>query len=156
MNMKRTCRFCLALLSASLMSGCVYHAKFYPVRGPLAKKTPIPVLRARFTGPFSSGSISLTLPDGEVCKGRWHAASTPANSPLQSVWDSIYGQGFYVAHVLGAHYYAQATLRENRGTILNVEMYRSETSDNPGHEERGPVRGVARDNQGNTYKIARF
>lgn len=77
-------------------------------------------------------------------------------SPLQSEWDSIYGKGFYVAHVLGARLYAQATLRGNRGTVVDVEMYRSVTEDDPGHEERGPVRGVAQDNHGNTYKIAEF
>jgi hypothetical protein len=138
------------------MCGCVYHARFYPVRGPLAMQTPIPVPRAKLTGPFNSGSISLTLPDGEVCKGRWHAASAPASNSLQSAWDSVYGQGFYVAHVLGARYYAEATLRGNRGTVLNVEMYRSETSDDPGHDERGPVLGVARDNHGNTFKISQY
>lgn len=131
-SLKKVGRLCLAVLSASLMCGCVYHARFYPVKGPLAEETPVPVPRARLTGPLNSGSISLTLPDGEVCKGRWQAASTPASSPLQSVWDSVYGKGFYVAHVLGARYYAQATLRGSRGTVLKVEMYRSETSDDPG------------------------
>lgn len=76
MNLKRTSRLCLALLAVSMMSGCVYHARFYPVQGPLAMQTPVPVARARLTGPFMSGSISLTLPDGEVCKGHWANAKT--------------------------------------------------------------------------------
>ena len=156
MNLRIAGKLCAAVLFASLMGGCVYHAKFYPVQGPLAEQSPVPVALAKFTGPFSSGNLSLTLPDGEVCKGRWHATSTPANSPLQSAWDSTYGKGFYVAHVLGAHLYAQATIRGNRGTVLNVEMYRSETTENTADVERGPVRGVAQDNRGNTYKVAQF
>jgi hypothetical protein len=156
MNLKKSGRLWLAVLCTSLMCGCVYHAQFYPVQGPLAMQTPVPVARARLTGPFMSGSLSLTLPDGEVCKGHWANSKTPPVSPLQSEWDYVYGKGFYVAHVLGAHLYAQATLRGNRGTVVDVEMYRSETSGDPGHDERGPVRGVAQDNRGNTYKIAQF
>ncbi|MGH9740466.1 MAG: hypothetical protein ACRD4X_18050 [Candidatus Acidiferrales bacterium] len=154
--MKRTTKLVLALASAFLMCGCVYHAKFYPVQGPLAAEKPVPVASARITGSFNSGGMSLTLPDGEVCEGRWHVASTPATSLLKSEWDSVYGNGFYVAHVVGTQLYAQATLRGNRGSVLNVEVFRSETSGEPGHDQRGPVQGVAQDNHGNTYKVAEF
>ncbi|MGH9688799.1 MAG: hypothetical protein ACRD5K_17085 [Candidatus Acidiferrales bacterium] len=153
--MKRTSKLFLALLSALLMCGCVYHAKFYPVQGPLAAEKPVPIASARITG-SNSGGILLTLPDGEVCQGRWRAVSTPATSPLQSDWDSVYGNGFYVAHVLGAELYAQATLSGNRGTVLQLEVYRSESTGDPGHDQRGPVRGVAQDNHGNTFKVAEF
>lgn len=119
-------------------------------------QTPVPVLEAKLDLPLKlllapvpghtySGNISLALPDGEVCKGRWDEVTTPPVSPLQSEWDSVYGKGFYLSRVLGAQY-LQATLRGSRGTILRAEMY----------ARRGPARGVAEDNHGNLYKVAQY
>jgi hypothetical protein len=80
-----------------------------------------------------------------------NAASVPANG-MQSAWDTVYGSGFYVSHVLGTRLYAQAVATGDRGTILNVEMYK------PGDEreerrDRG-AKGIAKDNKDNIYKLA--
>ena len=150
------------LLGVSMMLGCTRTVRFYPVQGPLAAQTPPPVQVAKLTGAFRSGNISVTLNDGEVCKGRWtmvprphttqaaNTASAPP-TPLLSVWDTVYGQGFYVSHVLGARLYARAVLTGDRGTTLNVEMYRPES----GRERDGldAIKGVARDNKDNIYKL---
>src|SRR5947208_16137854 len=90
-----------------------------------------------FLGTALSGNMTVVLADGEVCKGHWATvarppvakagatASTAPDSNMSSVWDTIYGSGFYVSHVLGQRLYVQAVIPGNRGTVLKVEMYRS-------------------------------
>jgi hypothetical protein len=158
--MKSRLRF--VLLGCIALSGCSGTARFYPVQGPLSTQTPLPVLLGKFHG-LASGSISVTTTDGEVCKGHWvmvpraevpkgaSAASLDPN-PMAPVWDSVYGSGFYVAHVLGSRIYAQATVSGNRGTVMNLEMYESESHGNDAIP--GEIKGVAKDNKDNIYKLA--
>ena len=156
-------KLCLVLLEISTMLGCSRTARLYPVQGPLSTQTPLPVLVAKVTGAFSPGSISVVLSDGEICKGRWtrvppvqvpkgaNTANAPVTNGMSSVWDTVYGSGFYVSHVLGARFYAQAVASGNQGTVLNAEMYRP-----VGEHENNPVsaiKGVARDNKDNIYKL---
>jgi hypothetical protein len=150
------------LLGVSILSGCRATGRLYPVQGPLSAQTPMPVLLAKLTGTFNSGSLSVVLADGEVCKGPWatvphvqvpKSATTsnvaPPNS-MSSAWDTVYGSGFYVSHVLGTRLYVQAVIPGNRGTILDVEMYRSEEKE---ANSVSAIRGVAKDNKDNIYKL---
>lgn len=158
--MKKT--FLFALLSVSILAGCRMTGRFYPVQGPLSAQSPTPVLLAKLTGAFNSGNMTVVLPDGEVCRGHWAtvprarvaktgaAAGTAPPSKMSSVWDTIYGSGFYVSHVLGQRLYVQAVIPGNRGTVLNVEMYRSEGGDPDFIRE---IKGVAKDNKDNLYKL---
>jgi hypothetical protein len=146
------------LLGISLMLGCSRAYRFYPVQGPLYAQTPSVVLVAKLTGAISSGSISVVLSDGEVCKGHW-AEVPPVQVPkgantaiatadsMSSVWDTVYGSGFYVSHVLGARS-ARAVVSGNRGTVFNVEMYAT-----PEGEHNFVIKGVAKDNKDNIYKV---
>ena len=67
---------------------------------------------------FLSGSISVTLENGEVYEGPWALVSetprtsAPAVIPLAMAddWDDVYGTGYFTAHVLGSQVYARATL----------------------------------------------
>ena len=157
--MKKT--FWVTLLGVLAMSGCMAKARFYAVQGPLASQAPPPVLVGKVTFALNSGTISVTLQDGEICKGRWATvprpeSSQPANTAaatddMASVWDAIYGQGFYVSHVLGARLYARAVLTGNHGTTLNFEMYRHDS--NRVDETASAVKGVAKDSSGNIYKV---
>jgi hypothetical protein len=156
-------KLCLLLSGIILMLGCTHTARLYPVQGPLSTQTPLPVLFARITGVFAPGDISVVLSDGEVCKGHWvliHRAPAPKEGAaanvttangMSTVWDTVYGPGYYVSHVLGTRLYAQAVVTGNRGTVFNVEMYRSERE----HEENsvGLEKGVAKDNKDNLYKL---
>jgi hypothetical protein len=139
--------------------GCSHKYQFYPVEGPLSAQTPLPVLVAKMTGGLTSGSISVVLSDGEVCQGRWaqvprvkvakgaNTATVPEANAMASVWDAVYGPGYYVSHVLGATN-AHATASGERGTVLNVELNaRSEG------EKNVVVKGIAKDNKGNIYKV---
>jgi hypothetical protein len=156
-------RIFLLLVGVSFLSGCRATARLYPVQGPLSAQAPTPVFLAKVTGAFNSGNMSVVLGDGEVCKGRWSTvprAEAPkgaaiANSlptdGMSSAWDTVYGSGFYVSHILGTRLYARSVLTGDRGTVLNVEMYR------PAEKEsniRDSIKGVAKDNKDNIYKLA--
>jgi hypothetical protein len=152
----------LSLLCVSTMTACAT-ARFYPVQGPLSTRTPPPVYVAKFSGAFSSGDLSVVLDGGEVCKGHWaqvarpntaQAATTAAAAApdnLSAEWDTVYGTGFYVANVLGTRLYARAVLTGNRGTILRVELYKPDRVENT---TIGAIKGVAKDDKGNIYKVA--
>jgi lysozyme family protein len=155
-------RLVLLLMCVSTLSGCAT-ARFYPVQGPLSTQTPVPVYVAKLSGAFNSGNFSVVLGDGEVCKGRWAkvprpktsndvttTTAVPANN-LSAEWDTVYGTGFYLAHVLGARLYARAVLTGNRGTVLNVELYKPDKVENT---TVAAIKGVAKDNKGNIYKVA--
>lgn len=151
----------LILATATMLMGCVslsVPGGFSPVQGPLSHQSPIPTYHATMRG-ILSGTISVTLENGEVCVGPWSFVSksapeksdagsgSPASSSLAADWDTVYGAGYYVAHVVGNRLYARATLTGNRGTII-----RSEFSNE--HNERGQTKGVAEDNNGNVFKVS--
>jgi len=143
----------------SMMLSCSHTVRLYPVQGPLSVQKPLPVLVAKITGFSSPKNISAILSDGEVCKGVWNLVpqakikkgvnttiATTTNE-MSSIWDTVYGPEFYVSHILGARYYARAVASGNRGTVLNVELYSS------GGESVDAIKGIAKDNQGNIYKL---
>ncbi len=141
-----------------LIAGCA-EGRLYPVRGPLSTESPLPVLNAKMSAGTHSGNITATLAGGEKGTGRWQWAKPESPSAeksdgatsesMASVWDAVYGQTFYVAHVLGK-LMARAEVNGDGGTHLQMEMYRpvGEGGDVPVN-----FRGVARDNKGNIYKV---
>ena len=56
-----------------------------------------------------------------------------------------------MSHVLGTRLYVRYALTGDRGTVLNVEMYRP---DNNESNILGAIKGVAKDNKDNLYKLA--
>lgn len=154
----------VAVFSFALAS-CHATARFYPVQGPLAEQTPPPVYVGKISGAFYSGTMKVTGSQGQVFNGRWEAVRQPAKSTdapkmapsdteMAALWDSIYGNGFYVAHVLGTRLYGRGSLKSSNGDTLKVEFYRPEdrvTTDV--NATRGSVKGVAKDDKGNVYKI---
>jgi hypothetical protein len=154
----------LALLCLVALSGCTAIGRLYPVQGPLAGQTPVPVYVAKLTTDgFYSGAFSAVLND-EVFKGKWDTVHRPNSSKIRATvidpptgsmasdWDTVYGPGFYVAHVLGARLYGRAVVAGNRGTTLTLEIYKPDVE-----SERvsvGLIKGVAKDSNDNLYKIA--
>jgi hypothetical protein len=148
----------IPLFSAmTFLSGCILSVPggFSPVEGPLSKHSPIPTYAATLSG-ILSGSISVVLENGEVCKGPW--AFVPNTAPGTSAtvvtpidmaadWDSVYGTGYFAAHVLGNKLYARATLTGNMGTVLNAEFSNENNT-------RGNTKGVAEDNKRNVFKVS--
>jgi hypothetical protein len=149
------------LLALSFFVGCSRELRFYPVQGPQSAKTPVPIFVGKMTGALNSGNLSLALSDGEVCKGHWAqvrlpeaksapSATVPTSSEMAAVWDTVYGQGFYVSHVLGTQHFAQSTLNGNKGTTMNVELFAIQGSRTG---ELPDIKGVAKDSKENIYKV---
>lgn len=144
-------------LTATMLAGCILSVPggFSPVQGPLSKQSPIPTYAATMSG-ILSGTISVILDNGEVCKGPWAFVSTtpPGTSAtvvtpidMTADWDSVYGTGYFAAHVLGNKLYARATLTGNMGTVLHAEFSNENNT-------RGNTKGVAADNKANVYKVS--
>jgi hypothetical protein len=155
------------ILFSFLLVACTGRAvtRFYPVQGPLAAQTPTPVYVGKVAGGRNSGTVVLTGNQGEVFQGRWETiqqpkkssdapAVAPSDNEMVPLWDSIYGNGFYVAHVLGSTLYARASMTGANGDSLKVEFYREEKNNNGDvNALRASIKGVAKDSNGNVYKI---
>ena len=81
-------------------------------------------------------------------KSRTTVSNTTPSNGMASVWDAVYGPGYYLSHVLGSHDCYSAVITGDKGTILIVEVFQSV-------KEKGTVtiKGVAKDNKDNVYKI---
>jgi hypothetical protein len=145
------------VLTTIMLGGCILSVPggFSPVQGPLSKQSPIPTYAATMSG-LLSGSITVVLNNGEVCTGPWASVSkTPPSTSATVVapidmaadWDSVYGTGYFSAHVLGNKLYARATLTGTMGTVLHTEFSNENNT-------RGNTKGVAQDNKGNLFKVS--
>lgn len=154
----------IAFLCACFLSGCMHTVHLYPIQGPLAAQSPPLIYTGKITADWNSGTISATLANGQQFSGQWQGKSAGALAKeskagvvppfnLSAEWDVVYGPGFYTTHILGAHGFARAKLAGKPGGVLQFEMVSLETTsvENPA----GPkVKGVARDDKGNVYKVA--
>jgi hypothetical protein len=144
-------RLAAVTVITSMLAGCVVMAPghLYPVGGPLSTQTPVPIYKVTLNGVLTSGNMSATLPDGEVCTGSWAAIPQDDSTAgsMSGDWDSVYGAGFFVANVLGKPVFARATLTGKKGTTLQVQFY------DPTPGQFTNVEGVARDNSGNIFKL---
>ena len=143
----------LLLLTVTLLSGCVsatVQGHLYPLQGPLATRSPVPILpMSLHTGIGIPVTVSATLDTGEVCNGvvARVAKDDPTASSMAAQWDTIYGQGFFVAHVLGSYSYGRGVLTGATGTRVSLEFYESTA------EDINTAAGIAQDNRGNLYKV---
>ena len=98
-----------------------------------------------YVGP--SATISFHLADGEKFSGPCAFGSAAGvNDDLKGAWDSVYGQGDYLAHVVGAANHCTAKLTGSKQTIFRLEAY---------NETVGPLlKGLAEDSNSNIYKVA--
>jgi hypothetical protein len=146
---------CTCVVAAS---GNAFAQKLYPVQGPLAAQTPQPVFKGQVRRPVVSlGSVFLllkswTVTNEEVLQGKPKTLKASSVTPapttgaislpqpnLAFAWDAVYGEGFFVAHILGNEF-GQGVFTGNQGTVLQVESLDGRN-------------GVAVDNKGNTYKM---
>jgi hypothetical protein len=155
-----------------MMAGSLAAAgqRLYPVSGPAATQGPPAAFTAKMTGSGafekvkggSAGKITLNQINGESFHGTWTTATasfanmkvpgTPGSYAPQPnlafAWDAVYGQGYYVANILGNQRLGQAITTGSQGTTLQIEF----TADHLG----APVDdkfGVAIDSKGNIYKV---
>src|ERR1700675_3491964 len=131
----------LVALCVCIVSGSdfAFGQKLYPVQGPLTAQTPQPVFSGQIRRPvFSAGPVFLllkswTVANGEVLQGRPKTVqatslnsapeggtiSLPQNN-LAFAWDAVYGEGFFVAHILGKKF-GQGVFTGSQGKVLQEE-----------------------------------
>ena len=147
-------RIALSLWVALMVSGCVtapgVHGHLYPVEGPVTVQAPAPIYTVTLNMLSVKRDISATLPNGEVCQGSLQTLgqNDPAARSMEADWDRVYGEGFFMATLLGKDR-GHATLTGIEGACMRIELF------NPQHDELldtillDSVEGVARDEQGN-------
>ena len=141
-------------ISVASLSGCFVGADLRPVSGPATAEWHIRVIKP--SGAFKSGTFYADLWEDRVfqsdeCKGRWKAATRPmppGANDMTSVWDAVYGNGYYTAQILGAKKCARGSGSCQRGTVLDAEICQIEN----GKKKTTRV-GVAKDNKNNIYQI---
>jgi hypothetical protein len=158
MRIKQVFWSALLCVCITAVSSGAFGQKLYPVQGPLAAQTPQPVFAGQIRHPIASaGPIFLllkswTVANGEVLEGKpktvmASSVTTPPQAGTISLpqpnlafaWDAVYGEGFFVARILGKKF-GQGVFIGSQGTVLQVETLDGRN-------------GVAVDNKGNTYKM---
>ena len=145
--MMTTRRTLTAILSLTI-SGCalgIIH--LYPVESAAPGQPPRPILSGTITYVAAFATVSFKTPDGERFSGPCTVGSAAGvNDDLKAAWDSVYGQGDYLAHVIGSPSHCTAKLAGTKGTIFRLEAY-NETA-------QTPLKGIAEDSNSNIYKVA--
>jgi len=137
------------LAALALLPGCTTQLSFYPLEGPLSKEVPLLVLLATASGiDGNTGKLTLTMPDGEACSGRWSSAAgagvTLSSMSLIGTYGSIYGTGASVSTGTGQNP-GQAFMSCSKGRTFQIEFVTGAGTANGF--------GFAKDNQGNVYRV---
>jgi hypothetical protein len=106
------------------------------------------------------GEVSMVLANGEAFSGPWQMAYNKsgnqvggtASAGMAAAWDAVYGQGFYVAHILGANRVGHIAITGTQGTVLQVEWW-DQSRAGDGTTIVG-AKGIGQDSKGNIYKLA--
>jgi hypothetical protein len=142
-----TLRLLLVITFVYVTTACAVGAiHLYPVEASSAGQPQKPILSGTIIYAGPSATISFQLPDGEKLHGPCTFGSAAGvNDDLKEPWDSVYGQGDYLAHVVGSPVHCTATLTGSKGTVFHVESY-IETAG-------APLKGIAQDSKGDIYKL---
>lgn len=149
MSLRKISYFSVLIFNLFILCNCSTTANLYPVQGPLSEIKPLPIIEATVTGiAGNTGGISLVLPSGEKCKGKWSSA---AGSSVQvgtvnlfSQYGSIFGTGFLVGNNPGMNRGEAIVIGEN-GTVIEIEFYTGSGTANGF--------GLGKDNNGNVYRV---
>ena len=135
-------------LSFSGLTSCTLTAQAYPVAGPAVASGK--VLTAKFTWDGNgSGTVTLTMPDGEICTGRYATVVGGVISPqivaAAGSTVAVSSASVSTGDVRGLQT-SRAMLVGDRGTMVEFEGYTSGRSPTHGF-------GQAKDNKGSVWKI---
>jgi hypothetical protein len=130
---------------AIFVFGCSTTATLFPTEGPMSKQMPIPTIDAKVKGILgNSGDMYCTLPDGEVCKGKWSVVAPVSAGFVQGSLLGTYASAYGI-QTSGKENRGQAMLFGNKGTSIEIEfLVGSGTAS--GY-------GVAKDNKGNVFRV---
>ena len=134
---------------AFMAAGCSTSVNFYPVQGSLASQKPLPVITGTADGiTGNTGTISLVLPNGEHCTGKWSSVApqfaSVTNTTLIGRYGSVAGLSVSTGPAPGVNK-GQAFLTCTQGTTMEAEFFTGSGTAN-GY-------GVARDSNSNVYKM---
>lgn len=139
-------RFAGLLIVGLTAAGCSTTANLYPIQGPLSARKPLPVIVAKANGiTGNTGELTLTMPDGEDCKGKWSSVA-PTTGGVGTLFTQ-YGAtaGFTFSGIQPGINKGQAFLTCDRGTTVEAEFFTGSGTANGF--------GVARDSNKNVYKM---
>ncbi len=142
------CLLCLA--------SCNFKTELTPTSGPLAQKG-VQSLPASFTWNGSgSGKVTVTMPDGEVCTGRYSTIAGGSQSSGYAYGSGssygAYGNTYSNSSAYGSsrtisnEQHGKAVARGSKGTVLTLNYVTSAANPTHGH-------GTGFDNKGNRYTI---
>lgn len=166
----------LVSLSAFLMCSCTFNAQLTPTSGPLVRQG-ITALPAKFVwAGTGSGKVTVTMPDGEICSGRYFTVAEGYSSASYGQSSgSFYGQGYgsfngsygglplygqgyesmsgysnsnsmSLSNTSRNEQYGRAVATGTKGTVITMNYVTSRSSPTHGH-------GTGHDNKGNLYTI---
>lgn len=141
------------------------------MRGPLAALAPAPVYTARisltpnWSKPVtvgvraydSMGKIAVAMANGEQFNGTWKlvyqqpGAANTSSDPLAGAWDTVYGKGYFTAHVLGTPLFVHTGMTGAQGATLAVEWYEEPVG--TGDDRRLVAKGIAADGKDDVFKL---
>jgi hypothetical protein len=143
-----TTRLALTAILSLSTAGCalgIIH--LYPVESAAPGQPQKPILGGTITYVTAFATVSFKGPDGEKFSGPCAFGSAAGvNDDLKAAWDSVYGQGDYLAHVVGSLGHCTAQLSGTKGTVFRLEAYNDAA--------QASLKGVAEDSNGNIYKVA--
>ena len=66
-----------------MLAGCSMTVQMVPVEGPLSLRRPLPIINAKVDGILgNSGNVSLTMPNGDPCRGPWRSLGSGSTGVL--------------------------------------------------------------------------
>lgn len=135
------------ILFALTLSGCTVSANLFPIEGPLAQSSEAVVIPCSFTyNGFGIGKVTITMPDGEVLKGKY---VTRDNSAYGMNFGSMFSRNYYAQYYgnsfsFSGCQYGSFVATGDKGTVLQGEYWVNLTNHGS---------GFAKDNHGNLYKF---
>lgn len=154
LGMKSSMRVRAILISASILttlSACSISVPvtLYPVQGPYSERTQKPIVNATAHDvQRNTGKFEVTLPNGEMCEGRWSSAAgvmrIQSSSSLFTQYGPVVGFDTSVLNVPGVNR-GQAMSFCASGQTIEAEFVTGSGTAN-GY-------GIAKDSDGNVYKM---
>ena len=142
-------RHTVAYMTGFMLAGCSTTASFFPVEGPLADLRPVPEIVANVDGiAGNTGNISMTMPSGSNCQGRWSSAAgagvAVGAGTLLGQYGTTYGVGYSVSTGSGQNP-GQAFMSCADGRTIAMEFVTGAGTANGF--------GIAKDTEGNIYRV---
>ena len=132
-----------------LLTGCDQSVSLFPVEGPLADARETKIIEGTAHGvDGNSGALSLTLPSGATCTGKWSSVAPQfaavSSTSLLTTYGNVVGLSISAGPLPGVNR-GEAVAVCADGTRIDMEFLTGSGTANGV--------GVAKDTNGNIYKM---